>query len=163
MTTKKPEEYKTVGEASLALRQKDEQINPIDLQREILKGNTNEDSFENNVRDAVKRGASMFEGDFYVVVLNKKERLMVNVVRMYFIPRESCPTPEFDQTVYKYHARDHRLEYLWSVPDHMTTKALAGDVSNVSPEYWELASMCRRFINGDLDRQCCKLNGEVYE
>lgn len=153
---------KTVGQASLELQQKDEKINSIDLQREIHKGNENEDSWENQVRLAVKRGLQDFEKDFYVVVLFKKERTMINVVRQYFFPRESCPTPEFDQVVYSYDRKDEKLEMLWVVPDHQTSRALANSMGDIDPEYWELAAYARAFWSGELDQKCAAQNGEVY-
>jgi len=44
-------------------------------------------------------------GDFFIVVLLKKERLLENVLRNYFIATKACPTPHYDQTVYRY---DHK-------------------------------------------------------
>jgi len=38
--------------------------------------------------------------DFYIVVITKKERLMTNVLRNYFLGRLSCPTPDYDPVGY---------------------------------------------------------------
>ena len=49
---------KTVGQWSYELQQKkDEKINPIDLQQAIHSGNSSEDSYENQIRLVVERGA----------------------------------------------------------------------------------------------------------
>jgi len=150
---------KTVGAHAVELQQKkDEKINPIDLQREIHKGNTNEDSFENQVRVAVERGMKDLEGDFYIVVLFKKERLLKNIIRQYFFPRISCPTPEYDQIVYQYERKTEKLEMLWVVPDKQSTIDLPLMASYLPHEQSELVGFVRDFNSGKLDRVCEKLN-----
>ena len=59
----------------------------IELEQEMHK------DYEQNIHDAVNRFKKESVDDFYVVVETKKERLMQNVIRNYFIPRISCPTP----------------------------------------------------------------------
>jgi hypothetical protein len=54
---------------------------------------------------------------FYLVVLAKKERLMKNVVRRYFLCRESEPTPEYDQAVYAVNPKDQQVDFQWQIPD----------------------------------------------
>ena len=54
---------------------------------------------------------------FYVVVELKKERLMHNVMRRYFYGRESEPTPNYDQTVFKVDPKDQKVDFKWSIPD----------------------------------------------
>jgi len=53
---------------------------------------------------------------FYVCVITKKERLMDNVLRNYFLARSTCPTPQYDQTVYKYHRDSGAIQFLWVLP-----------------------------------------------
>lgn len=150
---------KSVGEYSYELQQKpDEKINPIELQREIHKGNSSEDSFENQVRIAVERGQKDFEGDFYVVVLFKKERLLKNVVRQYFFPRQSCPTPEYDQIVYRYLRKSHELKFQWVIPDKQSTIDLPLMKSHLPPEQQQLVKFAEDFNSGKLDKLCEQLN-----
>ena len=150
---------KSVGAYSYELQQKpDEKINPIDLQRQIHKGNTNEDSFENQVRIAVERGEEDFEGDFYVIVLFKKERLLKNVVRQYFFPRQSCPTPEYDQIVYQYKRKSQELKFLWVVPDKQSTIDLPLMKFQLPAEQQELVRFAEDFNTGKLDQLCERLN-----
>lgn len=150
---------KTVGEYSWELQQRpDDQINAIDLQREIHKGNNNEDSFENQVSIAVARGEKELEGDFYVVVLFKKERLLKNVVRQYFFPRLSCPTPEYDQIVYKYTRNSQKLEFIWVVPDKQSTIDLPLMAKVLPEDQQDLIQFVRDFNSGALDKLCATLN-----
>ena len=153
---------KTVGQYSYELQQKkDEKINPIDLQREIHKGNYNDDSYENQVRIAVERGEKQFEGDFFVVVLFKKERIMHNVVRQYFFPRKSCPTPEYDQVVYHYFPKEHKLEFVWVVPDKQSVTDLSLMGKDLPGEQRQLVQFAKDFSSGKLDRKCELLNKKL--
>ncbi len=152
---------KTVGEYSYELQQKpDEKINPIDLQRQIHQGNSSEDSFENQVRIAIDRGASTYEGDFYIVVLFRKERVkgLQNVLRQQFFHRKSCPTPEFDQTVYKFHRKDDHLEYLWSVPNWQWAHYMKENKLHFPLDQQDLIQHVDDFFTGKLDQICEKLN-----
>ncbi len=151
---------KKIGMYATELQQKDEKINPVDLQKTIHKGNQSEDSFENQIFECIERGIKMFEHDFYIVVLFKKERLLQNVVRQYFIPRRSCPTPEFDQVVYKYHYIPHDLEFIWVVPDQETCMNIGAFDMCLPGEQQSLIKFAQMFKNGDLDRKCAALNGE---
>jgi hypothetical protein len=54
--------------------------------------------------------------DFYVVLLTKVERIG-HAVRTFALARQSCPTPVYQQAVWKYHRDTGALEFLWSIPD----------------------------------------------
>lgn len=155
-------EKKTVGQVSYDLKLKeDEEINPIDLQRAIHKGNESEDSFENQINVCVERGMKLFEKDFFVTVMFKKERLLTNVVRQYFMPRESCPTPTWDQIVYHYHRKADDLEFLWVIPDKSACKQLSENFNILDPEQESLGAYVLKFKNGELDKLCEKLNLQI--
>lgn len=146
----------TVGSKALELQSKgDQEINAIDLQREIHK-----EKWENDFRECFDRGKRRFDGDFFVVVLFKKERLLHNVVRQYFIDRQSCPTPEWDQTVFHYHRESDELEFLWCVPDHTTCKALIQNKDELSLEQIPLLQYVQAFYSGQLDKETQKRNKE---
>lgn len=150
---------KTVGAYSYELQQKsDEKINPIDLQREIHKGNSNDDSYENQVLIAVNSGKSHYKGDFFVVVLFKKERLLKGVIRQYFFHRESCPTPEYDQVVYHYFPKDQKLEFVWVVPDKQSVIDFCLMGNALPPEHQQLVQFARDFNSGELDKKSDRLN-----
>lgn len=152
---------KTVGAYSYELQMKpDEKINPIDLQREIHKGNSSDDSFENQVRIAIERGEKdeKIVGDFFIIVLSKKERILKNVVRLLFFPRQTCPSPQFDQVVYHYYRYAQKLEFLWSIPDKSTCMWLPHLKSQLPEEQMQLLKFISDFKTGKLDKICEKLN-----
>lgn len=143
---------KSVGKYSYELQQKDEKINPVDLQQAIHKGNESEDSYENQVRLAVERGEKELNGDFYVVVLFKKERLMVNVVRQYFFPRKTCPRPEYDQVVYRYYRDSHSLKLVWVVPDKVSCETIPFNKNLLPSDQKEFLQYILDFNSGKLDQ-----------
>ena len=102
----------------------------------------------------------MFDGDFFLVVLFKKERLIGNVVRQYFLPRISCPTPEWDQVVYHYKRKGEELKFLWVVPDKESCTNLPLYGPLLPEDQQILLQYAKDFNSGALDKLCAKLNGE---
>lgn len=163
MANKEGKETKSVGEASRDLQmEEDLKINPIDLQRAVHAGNESEDSFECQLLECLGRGKKETQGPFFLVVLFKKERIMQNVVRQYFLWRHTCPTPQFDQTVYRYDPTGDELAYLWSVPDKHTCHELYNNRYRLTLEMQPLAQFCADFLEGALDKRCAQLNGEEW-
>lgn len=155
---------KNAGTRSYELQKMgDQKINPIDLQQTIHKGNKSKDSWENQISLCVDRGIKFYpqDKDFFVVVLFKKERILTNVVRQQFFYRLSCPTPAWDQVVYKYYRKESRLEFIWVVPDKESCMNLPNFVDILPYEQKELIQYARDFNNGVLDKRCALLNGEL--
>ena len=146
---------KTVGAHSLELSKKDPGTHSaIDQMREQLK------DYEKNIHDCVQNHLGDFEGDFYVVCLTKKEKLMQNVLRGYFFTRQSCPTPDYDQAVYKYIKEDARLDFLWVIPAADVVNYMKNNHHHVKPEKYALLGFVMQFADGSLLRLAKKLNSE---
>jgi hypothetical protein len=151
----KKKKEKTVGEWSLELSKQDPgNHTAIDQMREQL------DDYEKNVHDCVSAHLGKFEGDFYVVVLTKKERLMQNVLRGYFFARQSCPTPDYDQAVYKYSREDDRLDFMWVVPNSDSVNYMKNNPHKVPKDKYALLKFVLQFADGSLLRLAKKLNNE---
>lgn len=170
---------KKVGEiASDLLLKTPETRDPIEIQREVQK------DYIQNLYWAVQHAQKKVDcshlagtgrghdncasreavvGDFYVVVVTKREKLMENVLRNYFFHALVCPTPDYDQTVYKYDAKKETLTYLWTVPDIETCETFKRDASSVVPEEQKLLEFVLKFYDGTLLRQARQLNGENLE
>jgi hypothetical protein len=120
---------KTVGQLSsdLILRPFDTR-SPIELEREM------HGEFEKNLLEAIERGKKRLYSPFYIVVLTKKERIMPNVLREYFIDRQSCPTPEYDQVVYCIHSDRDTVEFLWVIPSKDTCEYLHMNAAQVDED-----------------------------
>lgn len=146
---------KTVGAFSQELLQKQfDTRDPIELQREM------QQEYIDNLVVCVEKNINQFKGDFFVVVITKKEPLMPNVLRNYFFTRTSCPTPDYDQTVYKYTYETQELEYLWCVPDRETCFVFLENKDKVIFEETELLDTIIDFNDGSLFRMAKKLNNE---
>lgn len=145
----------TVGASSLRLSKKaPDAQNAIDQMRESLT------DYDHNIHLCVKEHRKVFDGDFYVVVITKKERLMQNVIRGYFTARLSCPTPDYDQAVYRYKHDDDDLEFLWVVPSYDTVNLMKSNVHSVPSDQYALLGCVLKFEDGSLLKLAKKLNGE---
>lgn len=56
--------------------------------------------------------------DFYVCYTFIRDRILRHPKPIIWV-RQSCPTPVYDQTVYKYHHNAGTLEFLWVIPNKM--------------------------------------------
>jgi hypothetical protein len=54
--------------------------------------------------------------DFYVVMLFGPQRVLRHPQRIILV-RQSCPTPVYKQTVWKYNHLSGTLQFLWQLPD----------------------------------------------
>jgi len=148
----------TVGKIALDLMsQPQENQDSIAQTREMLS------DYEKNFYEAFKRGKAQFNGDFYLVVLTKKERTMQNVIRNYFLVRESCPTPNNDQIVYRYDNKKDIADLLWVIPCEHACEHYRLNPLGVPKEERALFQNILDFHDGSLLRKCKKLNGELKE
>lgn len=106
------------------------------------------------------KSRSKMEGDFYVVVLLKKEKALEGVFRTYFIASLSCPTPHFDQTVYKYNSHKGTIEFLWVVPDKYLCQEFREFKDECHPEQHALLNYVLSYYSGELYQLSKRLNGE---
>lgn len=130
---------------------------PIEQMRENLS------EYESNIWQCVERYKKQFPGNFYVVVITKNERLMPNVFRNYFTARLSCPTPDYDQTVYIYRRSDESLEFLWVIPSRDASIYLKNNALYVEESERNLLKFVLEFADGTLFKLAKKLNGEKEE
>jgi len=54
--------------------------------------------------------------DFYLVLVPTNERTAEMEPEDFYFVRRSCPTPGYNQNVFKYHHTSGELEFLWSIP-----------------------------------------------
>lgn len=136
----------TVGEESYKRLLMNDKQEVGDTSREMNKG------FEEEIWKCIhayqrKRQVSTLD-PFYVVVLVKKERLMKNVMRRYYFARESEPTPDYDQIVYRFNPMDSELRFKWVVPDKDTVTAMTLNSHLYPRESQDLIQYCKDFVAG---------------
>lgn len=136
---------KTVGAHSSELLAKpDGPTNPQEYQRASQK------DYIETLLDTAVQARKKWEGDFFITVVTKKERLMKNVLRNYFMARHSCPTPDYDQTVYKFRAEDEEIVFLWTIPAQDICYDLLRNALQIPPEERDLLYNIIRFKEGEL-------------
>lgn len=148
----------TVGKiASNLLSKAPDSRDPIEIEREIHR------EYEFEVFKCVEEAKKTHEDSFYVIVITKKEPLMENVIRHYYFARTSCPTPDYDQTVYRYDHIKNVLEFLWVVPSKDTCLLFIENKEKIVPQEWGLLQNILKFKDGTLFKLCKKLNGEQQD
>ena len=148
----------TVGKISSELIQKQpDTTSPIEQMRESLT------DWDKNIYECIERSKKDFLGDFYVVVITKNEPLMRNVFRNYFYARLSCPTPDYDQTVYKYDRKTNNIDLIWVIPSRDASYYLKDNALQVSKEEYGLLRFVMEFANGNLFKKAKELNGEKLD
>ncbi len=150
----------TVGKFATDLMAKDDgyQVNAVDQQRAMT------EDYIKNLHEAVERGIKSYpNSDFYVHVETKKEKLLENVLRNYFITKHACPTPNYDQSVFKYHHEKGDIVFMWVVPDRGTCFYFKENSAQIPAEEKDLLQFIRMFDDGTLLKLAKRLNGEETE
>lgn len=147
---------KTVGaHARELLMQKPDEVDPIELQREMQK------DYAENVSLAIEEGKKTFQHPFYVVVLTKREKLMTNVIRDYFFSRITCPTPDYDQAVFKIDPATDTVTFLWVIPSYDAVEYLYDNAIEARADTPMLVEYVCDFKNGSLLKRAKELNNET--
>ena len=145
----------TVGKISSELLIKDpDSRNPIELEQEM------HTDYDKHIYDCVETSRHIYPGNFYVVVIVKKEPLMQNVLRNYFFSRSTCPAPDYDQTVYFYDRQEERIEFLWVIPSKDTCLYMKEHALEIPFDEHELLKFVLDFSDGTLYKKARHLNGE---
>jgi hypothetical protein len=149
------EKRDTVGKISSELLKQESPTNSaIELEREM------HTEYDKNILECVDSGRKQYHGVFYVVVITKRERLMPNVFRNYFFARETCPTPDWDQAVYRYMKSADAIEFLWVIPSKDTCEHLKENALHVTAAEKQLLNFVLDFSDGTLLNMAKKLNKE---
>jgi len=115
------------------------------------------------LQDAVDEGIKHFDGDFYIEVMLKKEQLFQQMLpRIFAIPRQTCPTPWYNQDAFKYKRSIGTYMYLWSVPSPESCDFLIDNADQLPIEYRELIEYVMKYRDLTLLRLCNDLNGESH-
>lgn len=145
----------TIG--SLALRE----MQKAPLTRSVIEiTNEMKKQYIPNLIECVEINKKKFPGDFFIEVIIKNEPLMWNVFKDQFMAKKDCPTPNYDQDVYRYNSKDESIEYIWSVPCRDACYHLKDNALIVAPEERQLLKMVLDFADGTLYKLCKKLNNE---
>ena len=98
----------------------------------------------------------------FLVVLMKRERLINKVLRNYFAARVTCPTPAYDQMVYKFNTRTEEISFLWVIPDKNACARIYSQKYAYNKPYSKLMPYVVDFMEGKLHRKEQEFNKDVY-
>lgn len=137
---------KTVGEEAVArLSNPDTKQGIIDTEREV-----NKDYFE-EIQKCVDSHRAWTD-PFYVVIHYKKEKTLHNVIRRYFLARQTLPTPQWGQDVWQYNPKSGDVRYLWTLPDEQTAMWMVANPQDVPSDQHVLLAFILDFLDGKLYR-----------
>ena len=158
--SKKKEATKTVGQLSYEASLKKQDPMRVRDQTEMM-----HEEYGDKLFDTVAKGKQLYDQEpyFFIEDITRQERLMMNVIRHTLIPRITCPTPNFDQTVYRYCKKDDTLELVWTVPSPETCQHYIDNMLLVAPEEKELLDFILDFKDGRLEKLAQHLNKEEYQ
>jgi hypothetical protein len=149
---------KKVGEVALEYMKKPvEPVSAAEYQK------ANEKGYVDSLVQCIQDNRKKYPGDFFIVVISKNEKLLYNVIRCYFLDRSTCPTPDYDQTVFLFRSSEEDVEHVWTVPDKETCLMYIENQSQIAPAEYPLLENVLKFKNGDLFRLCKKFNKEEEE
>jgi len=143
---------KTFGQHVKEYQSKNEYCDVQEARKEIIKDT------QKKLNDTIQKGLKKYPNDFYIVIESKREIVFEGVIRNFIFHRISCPTPHYDQTAFKYHRKDDRLEFLWSIPRKST---VAHVYQYPLQEDQTLVKTVYDFVDGTFYRKALELNGEL--
>ena len=152
------EKRDTVGKISSELLQKKpDSQDPIELERSM------QEEYFSNLLETVYNNKKHYKTHFFIVIVTKNERLMPNVFRNYFYARASCPTPDYDQTVWRYDVKDDALEYISTIPTKEACLYLKANALQVVQEERDLLKFVLEFSDGTLFKVAKYYNNEEID
>ena len=135
---------KTVGQESVdRLLQRDFTQTVRDTQVEVQR------NYFDEIRKTIEQVPDWTE-PFYISVLTRKDKLLENVVRFVYIPRQTLPTPHWDQTVWRYNPVSEDIEYIWTIPDKISANEMLQFPHEVKREEYQLFEFVKLHAAGML-------------
>jgi hypothetical protein len=123
------------------LKKPDRKQGVMDTQIEMAK------KYIPGIQECIDKNKALVD-PYYIVVISKRERLLINAIRQYFVARKTLPTPDYDQTVFKYTPVTGDLKYLWTVPDKNSIEEVIANYKKYDPS---LVKYCLLFKENKLD------------
>lgn len=132
MTFSYEKEMPTVGEAVQSILASDQKSPEVG---EII--SEYGDSYVSQIQECIDRNYKGYESPFFIVVLHKKEFWATNVVRNWFMARQTEPTmesmwtnfPNFMHTVYQVDKEKSQVKLLWTLPSPQEAQVILNNPS----------------------------------
>lgn len=149
---------KTVGQWSKELLEKSDDKHTIeDQMREQLS------DYDKELYLCFDNNKNKYKGIFYLVVLTRADKLLKNVLRHQYFTRISCPTPQYDQTVYQCHKDWTEPKFIWTLPNKEYAAYMLKYKEYIHPEEYRLLQYVSDHADGTLLKVVKRLNNEKDE
>lgn len=119
----------------------------------------NFDDYTKELELCIQDGKKLFPDDFFIEVSLSKT-IWQKVLKNNFKARLSCPTPNYDQTVWRYNDTTQQVEYIWTIPDRNTCMFMYMNKEKIDNSQKELLQFVLDFSDGTLLRRCKQFNNE---
>lgn len=140
-------EFQTVGEASMALSERDHGTHTIhDQAKESCK------NIDKNFFEILEKHIALYDKDFFIIKFSRRDKLMWNVVDNRYNCHKDCPFPSFNQTVWRYYAATGEIEELWVLPSEFDCIEMEYNKDLTTPDEWPLLEYVIKFWNGSLKK-----------
>ena len=134
-----------VGQAVLDIMSKDQ---PEQTVEETIDGFG--PKFVQDLENCIEAGRKKYISPFYVFVLTKKEMWACNIVRNFFIARQTYPHsldmikeyPQHMKTLYKINDDKGTLELIWSIPGHSECLSVMKSPQSFDPALIQMILGC---------------------
>jgi hypothetical protein len=122
-------------------------------------------NYRDELFNAVGKGKEAYpqEDIFFIEALTRQDRIMVMAEVTTFIPRITCPTPTFNQSVYRYINSEDILEYGWTIPSKRRCLYYLKNPIGTSEGESMLIKFVHELKDGTLEKLAQTLNKEEYQ
>ena len=108
------------------------------------------------IQKSVEDGLTRYKIPFYVFVLTKKEMWACNVVRNFFIPRQTAPGgqemmiayPNYMKTLYKVISSTGDIKLMWTLPGYQDCRSISESPGAHDPDLVRWLGDC---FSGEMD------------
>lgn len=132
------------------------QDNPVYTVEDVLDGYSKK--YAQEIEDCIEANRKRYQSPFYIFVLSAKEMWATNLVRNWFIARQSKPNgsdmmveyPNHTKTLYRIKDDEGLIELVWTLPGIEDCKSIIKNPAPYDPELVRCVNAC---FSGDLDER----------
>ena len=120
--------------------------------------------WDKNVFEVIEKSRKIIPSrHFYICVTTKREFLVKNTIRNYFESKYDCPTPQYEQAVYRIRTGGNEWQLMWVIPNKEACIYLKNNALLVPEEEKQLLNWVIDFSEGKLDQLAQKENKEPIQ
>lgn len=117
------------------------------------------------LREAIEKGKEQYQSEEFIFIegFTRQDKIMIRSTVTDFFPRITCPTPSFNQVVYRYVMKEDIIEYVWQIPSNKRCLQLLANPLAKSEGERLLIEHVHDLRDGTLEKLTRFLNKEEYQ